>query len=82
MKTTVEIRDDLLRAAREQARRDGTTLRALVEGGLRTVLKERQAARRKFKLKHIVFKGDGLQSGIREGDWKRIMEIFYEGRGA
>ncbi len=37
MKTTLEIADPLLRAARSLARRRGTTLRALVEAGLRKV---------------------------------------------
>jgi hypothetical protein len=36
MKTTVEISDSLLREARKLARREGTTLRALVEQGLPT----------------------------------------------
>jgi hypothetical protein len=41
MKTTVEIADPLLREARKIAARERTTLRALVEQGLRRVVAER-----------------------------------------
>ncbi|MEZ5458677.1 MAG: type II toxin-antitoxin system VapB family antitoxin [Steroidobacteraceae bacterium] len=42
MKTTIEITDDLLTRAKRIAQRDGTTLRELVEDGLRRTLKERE----------------------------------------
>ena len=38
MKTTVEIGKDLFARSREVARREGTTLRALIEEGLRAAL--------------------------------------------
>ena len=41
MKTTVEIQDQLLRQAKSKAKRGGTTLRALIEDGLRRVLEDR-----------------------------------------
>ena len=40
MKTTIEISDPLLREARRLAEREGVTLRALVERGLRRVVTE------------------------------------------
>ena len=46
MKTTIEITDALLERARKIAQRDGTTVRALVEDGLRAVLKERASGPR------------------------------------
>ena len=46
MKTTVEISDPLLREARKLAEREGVTLRALVERGLRRVVTETSLARR------------------------------------
>jgi hypothetical protein len=42
LKTTIEIADDLPARAQKLARRQKTTLRVLVEQGLRLVLKEKQ----------------------------------------
>ena len=42
MKTTVEIAEDLIARTREVARREGTTLRALIEEGLRAALAQRE----------------------------------------
>jgi hypothetical protein len=38
MKTTVELPDELLRAAQRTARREGTTVKSLLEEGLRLAL--------------------------------------------
>ena len=42
MKTTVEISDALLDEARRAAARERTTVRALIEEGLRKVIKDRR----------------------------------------
>jgi len=42
MKTTIEIPNSLLEEARKLASQEGTTVRALVETGLRRVLAERK----------------------------------------
>lgn len=81
MKTTIEISDGLLRQAKALAQREGTTVRALVEAGLRTVLKE-QRARPKFALRDASFKGRGLSPELQEGRWDEIREAIYQGRGA
>jgi hypothetical protein len=80
MKTTVEIADALAREAKEIAAREGTTLRELIEAGLRSVLRDR---RRKaaFRLRDASFGGNGLQPEFRGADWERIREAAYEGRG-
>jgi Arc/MetJ family transcription regulator len=81
MKTTIEISDALLAAARRVAARQRTTLRRLVEDGLRHVLHERRA-RGHFRLRKASFKGKGLRAPLTEGDWDRIRELAYENRGA
>jgi hypothetical protein len=81
MKTTLDISDPLLNEARKVARREETTLRALVEQGLRRILGERKKPRPPFKLRDASVGGDGLQPEFRDGDWDRIRDAIYEGRG-
>ncbi len=78
MKTTIEIADILLTEARQLASRDQTTLRSLVEEGLRRILRERQRAPR-FRLREASFRGKGLRPEISEGDWDAIRTLAYEG---
>ena len=80
MKTTIEIPDPILDEVRKLAAREGTTVKALVELGLRRVLAEnkRDAA---FRLRDSSFTGKGLQAGVKDASWERIRELAYEGRG-
>jgi hypothetical protein len=80
MKTTVEIVDPLLAEAKRVAAREGTTVRALIEEGLRRVLEERQATER-FVLRRASFGGNGLHPEVSEGSWERTRDLIYEGRG-
>jgi hypothetical protein len=80
MKTTVEISARLLDEARRLAAREGTTLRALIEEGLRRIVAERKRTGA-FRLRRSTFKGDGLQSAVAGSSWDRLREMAYEGRG-
>lgn len=80
MKTTIEVTDTLLCDARRLAANEGTTLRALVEEGLRRILAEREQGGR-FHLRKATFKGSGLQPGLTTASWDRIREMIYEGHG-
>jgi Arc/MetJ family transcription regulator len=82
MKTTIEIADSLLAEARRVAEREGTTLRSLIEEGLRQALKARADDSPPFQLNLVTFAGDGLQPGVAEGGWDRVRGLIYEGRGA
>jgi hypothetical protein len=81
MKTTVEISDSLLERARQTARREKTTVRQLIEEGLRHVLADRRR-RGPFRLRNASFKGDGLHADVAAAGWDRIRDHVYEGRGA
>jgi hypothetical protein len=80
MKTTIEISDALLEAAKRRAAEKGTTLRMLMEEGLRRVLGEARA-RGAFVLRDASVAGEGVLPGVREGGWERIAELTYDGRG-
>jgi len=80
MKTTLDISDPLLREARKLAARERTTLRALVEQGLRRVVaeKRRQPA---FRLRKASFRGRGLRPELKDVGWERLRDLAYEDRG-
>jgi hypothetical protein len=80
MKTTLDISDPLLREVRKLAARERTTLRALVEQGLRHVVAENKR-KPAFRLRKASFKGRGLRSELGDAQWDRIRDLAYEGRG-
>jgi hypothetical protein len=80
MKTTIQIPDSLFEEARKLAQRERTTLKSLVEQGLRKVISERKR-RQRFQLRKASFKGKGLQAHLTGASWEQIREISYEGRG-
>jgi len=80
MKTTIDLADPLLEEARWLARREGTTLRALVEEGLRQVLAQKRRGA-PFRLRDASFAGDGLSPELAGASWERLRELAYEGRG-
>lgn len=80
MKTTVDIAEPLLRQAKRLAARRGTTLREVLEAGLRKELAaEREPTRPPIRTH--TFGGKGLQAGLEWGDWAAIRSLSYEGRG-
>ena len=82
MKTTIHIPDSLFDEARKVAAQEKTTLKALVEEGLRKVVAEHQDRRPKgFKLRPATFKGQGLQPHVAGVTWDQILDVSYEGRG-
>ena len=82
MKTTIDIPEPLLEEARRAADRHGTTLKALVEAGLRRVLAERHGGSEAFRLRDARFRGQGLQPEAANATWEAIRDAIYEGRGA
>jgi len=80
MKTTIQIPDGLLKEARKLANERHTTLKALMEEGLRRIVSERKR-RGRFKLRKVTFRGKGLQPHLEGATWDRIRDLSYEGRG-
>ena len=78
MKTTVEIPDPLFREAKAFAARNGIPMREMFERGLETILRGSKPAARRFRLKTVTTKGQGL---ICEDDWGTIRSLIYEGHG-
>lgn len=80
MKTTVEIAEDLFMQSREVAQREGTTLRALIEEGLRAALARREQ-RTSYRWPDLSVTGEGLAPEIEEGSWEPLRDQIYTGRG-
>jgi hypothetical protein len=81
MKTTIEIAEPLLERAKRLAAKERTTLRELVETGLRKVLDERRA-QEEFTLRDVRVQGSGLAPEFQGASWERIRDTIYDGRGA
>jgi hypothetical protein len=80
MKTTIDIADSLLQEAKKISSMENTTVRALVEEGLREAINKHKSCGT-FKLRKATFKGKGLQSDFSPGQWNKISSTAYEGRG-
>ncbi len=79
VKTTVDIAEAMLREAKLIAAREGTTLKALVDEGLRHVIEERSRQKTGFRLRDVRY-GDSLGApGIDPNDWMSIKHLV---RGA
>lgn len=82
MKTTVEISDNLFAEARQLAKRENRSLRALIEEGLRLVVGSRRAERGRFEMRKASFVGgEGLAPDLAPGNWEQIRQRIYESRG-
>ena len=78
MKTTVDISDALFESTRRLAIQRGTTMRALIEEGLRSVLQAHRSLPRQFALRDASVGGSGLVDGVDLGDWTQIRALIYD----
>ena len=78
MKTTVEIADQLPEQAQAEARRRGTTLRSLIEEGLRRVIAEPTVTA--YVLPNCSVSGDGPTDLWVSSTWGDKLEMIYQGR--
>lgn len=63
------------------AAREGTTVKALIERGLRELLVKRKSEH-EIRLRKASYKEKRLQSGVQELGWGKLRELALEGRGA
>ena len=77
MKTTVDIVDPVLERAKQLARAENTTLRAIIDEALRVFLDAR-STQPKFKLRDASFKGGGgLTPDFANATWRQILDEVY-----
>jgi hypothetical protein len=76
VKTTIDIADGLLTEAKERARREGTTLRELVERGLRAALAE-PPPNALTRFRPVTGRLDPLP-GVDPNDWEAIRASIYD----
>jgi hypothetical protein len=79
VKTTVEIADPLLERARRHAQRTGQPLRALIEEGLRLVLRDSQA-RPTYRLPDRSVGVAGDPNPLETLSWQDLRDEIYGGR--
>jgi hypothetical protein len=73
IKTTVEIPDELFVAAKREAASQRTTLRTLVERGLRSELRGAKSAKTPARIKWVTVDG-GLPTGLDVADRAAMIE--------
>ena len=80
MKTTIELPDDLLERSKAVARRENSTLKALIEEGLHLALRARsRKPAATFALQP--FQGDGLSPDFAGAGWETLRDEIYRDRG-
>jgi hypothetical protein len=81
MKTTVYISDSLHQEARKIATQKKTTMKALIEEGLRRVITDEHHRKKGFRMRRVTFKGRGLHPDVEGASWEKIREMSYGNRG-
>lgn len=79
VKTTVEISDRLLAQARRHAKRTGRSMRALVEEGLRLVLRAEQQ-RPSYRMPDRSVGEENAANPLEALSWQDLREEIYGGR--
>lgn len=77
MKTTVDIADDVLLRAKTFAEESETTLRRLIEEGLRRVLDQADSPE-SGQIDWVTFNGKGLQPEFLDKGWDSIRNAIYK----
>ncbi len=81
MKTTVQISDALLAEVQKIAAKNKTTLRALVDEGLRHVVEREHTREQPYKMKDCSVGGEGLHPDVQGLTPAEIIASSYGDRG-
>ena len=76
MRTTIELNAALARRVRALMARRNTTLRALVEEGLRRVLEDAATSQR-FRMRDASTGRGGLAEGVEDATWESLSALLY-----
>lgn len=79
MRTTLDLSDELLRAAKRRAADEGVSLKEIIERSLRGFLSGKAAAPRKYALKLKTVRGR-LMPGVDLDDRNALFDLM-DGRG-
>ena len=78
MRTTLNLDDNLIRAAKRRAAETGQTLSATIEAALREILEREKRPKSSYRLRWVTVKG-GTQPGIDLADRDALIDRM-EGR--
>ena len=81
MKTTIELPDELLIEAKQFAAGNRTTMRALIERGLRSELKRAESTKKKPGIKWVTVPA-GPPKDFDVSNRERMMELLLRDRAA
>ena len=79
MKTTVEIPDELLYEIQLIAQDEQTTMKSLMEEGLRAVI-ARHRRGQSFVLRDASVRGNGLRPEVAGANWAELRALIYGDR--
>jgi hypothetical protein len=76
MRTTIRLDEKLLREAKLQAARRGTTLTALIEDALRESLARQHKTQQRKPVRLVTFGGKGLHPGVDLDDSAALLDLM------
>jgi len=77
MRTTIRIDDELLKEAKHQATKSGTTLTAIIEESLREkFLRTKQSKQKRKKVRLMTSGSGGLQPGVSIDDSAALLDLL------
>jgi hypothetical protein len=79
VKTTVEIQDQLFTRAQRKARREGRTLRSVIEEGLRLAL-DAETVAESYHLPDLSVGDPGSPDPLESMSWTELRDEIYGGR--